>query len=89
MTTEIELAAKLRDEGFGHVYIWEDRPNAYYPDHTHPTETAHIILRGEIVLTTDGRSRTYRAGERCDVPAGMVHSARVGPQGCRYLIGER
>ena len=29
------------------------------------------------------------AGERCDVPAGAVHSARMGPQGCRYLIGEK
>ena len=33
--------------------------------------------------------RTYRAGERCDVPAQAVHSARMGPQGCRYLIGEK
>jgi len=89
MSTEIELVAKLRDEGFGCAYIWEDGPNAYYPDHTHRTETAHIILCGEITLTIGGRSKTYRSGERCDVPADMVHSARVGPQGCRYLIGER
>jgi len=31
----------------------------------------------------------YGAGERCDVPAGAVHSAEMGPAGCRYLIGER
>ena len=89
MATEAELVAKLHGEGFGHAYIWEDGPNAYYPDHTHPTETIHIILRGEITVTTEGRSKTYRAGERCDVPAGAVHSARAGRQGCRYLIGER
>jgi hypothetical protein len=40
-------------------------------------------------LTMNGESRTYRLGERCDVPAGAVHSARMGPQGCRYLIGEK
>lgn len=52
-------------------------------------ETAHVILRGEMTLTMDGCTVTYRPGERCDVAAGAVHSARMGPQGCRYLIGER
>jgi mannose-6-phosphate isomerase-like protein (cupin superfamily) len=86
---EKQLARTLEQEGFGHTYVWQDGPNASYPDHTHATETAHIILSGEMTLTTDGQSHTYRAGERCDVPAGAVHSARMGPIGCRYLIGER
>ncbi len=83
------LEVQLHCEGFSRTYIWEDRPNAYYPDHTHPTETAHIILEGEMTLSTAGETRTYHAGERCDVPAGAVHSARMGPRGCRYLIGEK
>ena len=86
---EEELARALKQEGFRHTYVWQDAPNASYPDHTHATETAHIILGGEMTLTMDGRSHTYRAGERCDVPAGAVHSARMGPSGCRFLIGER
>jgi quercetin dioxygenase-like cupin family protein len=84
-----ELTAQLRREGFTHTYVWEDRPNAFYPDHTHPTETAHIILDGEMTLTMAGKQQTYRAGDRCDVPACVVHSAQMGPLGCRYLIGER
>ena len=80
---------KLEREGFGDTYIWEDRPNANYPDHTHSDETAHIILTGELTLTMNGKAMTFRAGERCDVPAGAVHSAKIGPHGCRYLIGER
>ncbi len=86
---ERQLAQSLEQEGFGHTYVWQDAPNASYPDHTHTTETAHIILSGEMTLTMDGKSHTYRAGERADVPAGAVHSARMGPTGCRYLIGER
>ncbi len=86
---EDKLARDLKQEGFSHTYVWQDAPNASYPDHTHATETAHVIVTGEMTLTLDGGSRTYRAGERCDVPAGTVHSARVGPSGCRYLIGER
>jgi len=86
---EKQIARTLEQEGFRHTYVWQDAPNASYPDHTHATETAHIILRGEMTITMDGQSHTYDAGERCDVPAGAVHSARMGPTGCRYLIGER
>jgi len=86
---EEQLARDLEREGFRHTYVWQDGPNVSYPNHTHGTETAHIILKGEMTLTMDGESRTYRAGERCDVPGGAVHSAHMGPNGCRYLIGER
>ena len=86
---EERLASNLHREGFRHTYAWQDGPNAAYPEHRHDTETAHIILSGEMRLTIGGESRTYRAGERCDVAAGTVHSACMGPEGCRYLIGER
>ena len=86
---EEQLTRRLREEGFKHTYVWQDGPHAFYADHTHPTETAHIILEGEMTLAMDGQTHTFRAGERCDVPAGAIHSARVGPAGCRYLIGEK
>jgi quercetin dioxygenase-like cupin family protein len=86
---EKEIARQLAEEGFRHTYVWRDAPNVYYPEHTHATETAHVILQGEMTLTVAGQTRTYGIGERCDVPAGTVHVARMGPEGCRYLIGER
>ncbi len=72
------LEGQLRTEGFLHTYIWQDGPNAFYADHTHAGPTAHIIVEGEMTLTQGGETRRYRAGERCDVPAGAVHSARMG-----------
>ena len=84
-----DIEKQLHSEGFLHTYLWQDGPNAHYSDHTHPTETAHIILDGEMSLTTAGQSKTYCVGERCNAPAGAIHSARMGPQGCRYLIGEK
>ena len=85
-----ELERNLRSEGFRRTYVWQDGPNAFYSDHTHAVDTAHIILDGEMTLTCGGRSQTYRAGVRPpDVPAGAVHSARIGPKGCRYLIEEK
>jgi mannose-6-phosphate isomerase-like protein (cupin superfamily) len=86
---EKKLADGLRKEGFRHTFVWQDGPNAFYPDHEHQAETAHIILSGEMTLILQGHAKTYHAGERCDVPPHALHSARIGPVGCRYLIGER
>jgi mannose-6-phosphate isomerase-like protein (cupin superfamily) len=86
---EQQLTAQLRREGFTHTCVWEDSPNAFYPEHTHPMETAHIILEGQMAVTMGGKSQTFYAGDRCDVPAGTIHSAKMGARGCRYLIGER
>ena len=83
------LESQLHAEGFVHTYVWQDGPHAHYSDHNHATETAHVILDGQMTLTMDGRSVTYNAGDRVDVPAGAVHSALMGPGGCRYLVGER
>jgi mannose-6-phosphate isomerase-like protein (cupin superfamily) len=90
ITTDLKsLEDQLHSEGFLHTYVWQDGPDAFYPDHTHSCETAHIILGGEMTVMQNGTTQTYFAGDRCDVPAGGVHSAQMGPRGCRYLIGEK
>jgi hypothetical protein len=94
---DVELCAWTRksfpknctEKGFCKPMCGKMPPGTLYPEHTHTQETAHIILSGEMTLTMNGRTMTYRAGGRCDVRAGTVHSAKMGPQGCRYLIGER
>ncbi|HEV2499422.1 MAG TPA: cupin domain-containing protein [Terriglobia bacterium] len=80
---------QLRDEGFTTTYVWQDGPGAFYPDHTHSTLTAHVILEGSMILTCQGVTHTYQSGDRADVPAETIHSARMGLAGCRYLIGEK
>jgi quercetin dioxygenase-like cupin family protein len=86
---ENSLSQLLRAEGFVNAYVWQDDPDAFHPDHTHVGDSAHIVLAGEMSLTINGQTRTYRSGERCDVAAGTTHSARIGLRGCRYLIGEK
>ena len=87
--TEQELKEQLRREGFSGIFIHSDSPNTFYPDHTHSGITAHIVLDGEITVTSEGKTVTYTKEERFDVPSGEVHSAKIGPNGCRYLIGEK
>jgi hypothetical protein len=86
---EEKLAEGLRLQGFRHTYVWQDGPNTFYAEHVHNEQTAHIILTGELTLIMNDEARTYTAGERCDVPAGAAHAARMGARGCRYLIGQR
>jgi quercetin dioxygenase-like cupin family protein len=83
------LERELHREGFLRTYVWQDEPNACYGEHTHECETAHIVLEGQMTLGQAGASQTYGPGDRCDVAAGATHWARMGPAGCRYLIGER
>jgi anti-sigma factor ChrR (cupin superfamily) len=84
-----EWEDELAGEGFGDFFVWRDGPNAFYPDHTHSGLTAHVVLEGEMTLTVEGETRTYKVGERADVPVRAVHSARMGPKGCRYLVGQK
>ncbi len=86
---EKEWEKQLHEEGFRHLFVWQDGPHTVYPAHTHPVTTAHIILDGEMSLTMGGKAETFKPGERCDVPANTVHSAKMGSAGCRYLIGEK
>ncbi|KAL1923149.1 uncharacterized protein VTP21DRAFT_9525 [Calcarisporiella thermophila] len=84
-----EQEAQLRTEGYTHIFEWSDPPNAHYPPHVHSTETTHLILEGELTLAMNGQTRTFVAGDRADVGAQELHEAWMGPNGCRYLVGEK
>ncbi len=86
---ENKLIENLIDEGFSGVFTHRDPPNAHYPEHTHRGTTAHIVLEGEITITSGGETVTYGPGDRFDVLANEVHSAVVGERGCLYIIGEK
>lgn len=79
----------LKDEGFSDVYIWEDKPNFEYPEHTHEKLTVHVIISGSMeLMDSKGAKRVLKSGQRYDIPAGTSHSAIMGPEGCRYVVGE-
>ena len=86
---EDDLKDMLAAEGFKNIFVHTDTSGAYYPDHTHPCITAHVVLEGEITINVKGTSRVFTKGERFDVDAGEFHSAKVGPTGCTYMIGEK
>jgi len=88
MEEEQLLMDELKREGFSLVYVHEDAPNAVYPNHVHESLTAHILLEGEMDVKSNGKTKHYQKGDRFDVPPKEIHSAKIGPEGCKYIIGD-
>ncbi|MEK7161632.1 MAG: hypothetical protein AAB729_02990 [Patescibacteria group bacterium] len=86
---EQEITDQLTKEGFGEVSVYEDKPDFEYATHTHEKLTAHFILAGSMNLTDVSGTKELAVGERFDIPAGTVHSAKMGHLGCKYVIGEK
>jgi len=86
---EQKYIEQLKKEGFKYIFTHEDSPNAYYPNHSHDSLTAHVVLEGELTLTIKGKNKTYKKGRRIDVNRDILHSAKIGPKGCRYIIGRK
>ena len=83
-----EVEEMLLKEGFAEVYTWTDGPNMFYGEHKHESKTAHIIIDGRMEIAMNGETNIYHPGDRIDVPANTVHTAKMGPKGCTYVIGE-
>jgi quercetin dioxygenase-like cupin family protein len=90
MNTEdaLKVMQELERAGWTKVYIWTDQPDSHYPNHSHGHDTAHVVLAGEITVTTAEGVKTYKEGERFDIAEDEVHSAKAGPAGCVYVVGE-
>ena len=83
-----ELKKELAKEGYTEIYEWDDVADYEYPSHKHKTDTTLIVLRGDITVTIEGKTKKYSAGETVIVPAHKMHYAKVGSKGASYLVGE-
>ncbi len=62
--------------------LWSNGPGAKYAPHAHPYHKSLKCLKGSIEFLIEGKTIRLKAGDMLEVPAGTVHSARVGPEGC-------
>ncbi len=81
-----ELLAQLRQEGFTTLSLQEDPPHKFYP--AHATKTVHIILQGTMWVTLNHEKILLTRGKRLDIPQNTMHDAKIGMDGCNYIIGE-
>ncbi len=82
------LKKQLAEEGYKKIYIWEDLPDSVYEPHSHRISTKIIILDGEMSLRLDGKVGKLKKGDMAEIAARQLHSAVIGQEGCRYLVGE-
>ena len=64
-------------------YSWSNGPHDTYAAHSHSYNKVIYVVQGSITfgLPELGKQLTLKAGDRLDLPAGVVHDAVVGPQG--------
>ncbi len=58
----------------GAVVFLDIAPIGVVPPHAHGAQWG-VVLEGEMELTIDGQTRTYRRGDHYFIPTGQVHSA--------------
>ncbi len=72
----------LADEGL-QPYVWKNDPGDAYSAHDHPYHKVIYVVQGSITfgLPESGERLALNAGDRLDLPAGVMHDAIVGPDG--------
>ena len=88
MSTIEILTQRLKDEGYPYIYEWKDAPGIEYPEHEHKGKVTIHILSGSITFKFPDREVALATGDHFDVPFGESHTAKVGPSGCHFLVGE-
>lgn len=86
-TSELETAWKR--DGYLEIETRHRKANMFKPEHSHRFDARVHILEGELTLTRDGRTQTFRAGETFEMPAGCMHSERCGSGANSFLLGHR
>lgn len=70
------------------VYDWTDKPNTVYEKHCHYGRSAIYIVKGSVEFDVDGEKRNITEGTFLTVPEKHWHEAKVGKNGCVYLVGQ-
>ncbi len=79
---------KLVDKGFPHIYEWHDEAGTEYQAHAHKGAVSMYILDGGLTFRFGQEEKILNKGDWFDVPIGKEHTAKVGEQGCTFLVGE-
>jgi quercetin dioxygenase-like cupin family protein len=72
-------------------YTWSNRPHDSYSAHKHDYEKVIYVVEGSItfILPVLKKQIVLNKGDRLDLPAHVVHSAQVGPQGVVCIEGHK
>jgi uncharacterized protein YjlB len=88
--SEAALRARLVGEGLS-ASAWGNGPHDHYAEHRHGYDKVLVAAAGAIVfhLPELGIDVRLSAGDRLDLPAGILHAADVGEEGVTCLEAHR
>ena len=88
--TQTMLWQLMAEEGLN-PYSWSNGPRDIYSAHSHSYNKVIYVVQGSITfgLPELGKKLTLKAGDRLDLPAGIIHDAQVGAQGVVCLEAHR
>ena len=88
--TQTMLWQLMAEEGLN-PYSWSNGPRDIYSAHSHSYNKVIYVVQGSITfgLPELGTELTLKAGDRLDLPAGVIHDAQVGAQGVVCLEAHR
>ncbi len=72
-------------------YAWSNGPFDIYSAHSHSFDKVIYVVQGSITfgLPELNQSLILKAGDKLDLPAGVVHDAHVGEEGVVCLEGHK
>lgn len=84
------VEACMQAEGLPY-YRWSNGPGDVYGAHHHAYHKVIYVVQGAITfgLPQKGEEIRLSAGDRLDLPAGIIHNAVVGREGVVCLEGHR
>jgi quercetin dioxygenase-like cupin family protein len=65
------------------LYQWSNSPHDVYAAHSHPYHKVIYVVSGSITfgLPEEGKTLNLNAGDRLELPPGVLHDAVVGAGG--------
>ena len=81
--------AGLKQDGYQEVEKKTVPANFLSKPHTHEFDVCLMVLEGQLTLTREGRSDTFRPGDTCRMDAGCLQTEQYGPSATTYLVGRR
>ena len=81
--------ASLRADGYSEVLTREMAAGTHVDTHHHPFDVRALMLSGELALSCEGQTCTYRVGDVFTMAAGVLHAEKFGATPASYLVGRR
>jgi quercetin dioxygenase-like cupin family protein len=87
--TEAEFRAQALANGFTDFQIKHYATDTDGPLHVHNFEVTLLVTAGEFALQFEDRKSIYQTGERCNLPANVMHAERAGSTGAEVILAKK